>query len=184
MVSDSTDCDDDSEGVNPGAEEACNGVDDDCDGGTDDGGVCPCSVEEYDDHTYLFCEDVVDWGTADAQCSDEDNYQLVIINDADEQDWVWDTTVSYDASRWWWLGYHNIDASSSEEPDGAWEWVDGTTGSYTQWYPHEPWPQPDDYHGNEDCAHIDPSHGFWNDLNCGLDNWYGTEIYYVCESTL
>ncbi len=32
------DCDDDNAAVNPGAEEACDGIDNDCDGGTDDAG--------------------------------------------------------------------------------------------------------------------------------------------------
>ncbi|MBU0662417.1 MAG: DNRLRE domain-containing protein [Candidatus Diapherotrites archaeon] len=35
-----TDCDDSSSAVNPGATETCNSVDDDCDGDTDEGGVC------------------------------------------------------------------------------------------------------------------------------------------------
>ena len=36
LVLDNTDCDDDRMGVNPDAEEACNGRDDDCDGAVDD----------------------------------------------------------------------------------------------------------------------------------------------------
>jgi hypothetical protein len=35
-VTDDTDCDDTEAGVNPGAEEACNGIDDDCDGDIDE----------------------------------------------------------------------------------------------------------------------------------------------------
>jgi Putative metal-binding motif len=38
-VADSTDCDDDDAAVNPGAAEACNGWDDDCDGDTDEYGA-------------------------------------------------------------------------------------------------------------------------------------------------
>ena len=46
---DPLDCDDQDAGVRPGAEDPCNGVDDDCDGGTDVGAVCddgnPCTVD-------------------------------------------------------------------------------------------------------------------------------------------
>lgn len=59
-VVDSTDCDDDADGVNPDAVESCNGVDDDCDGRPDDGmedrdgdGTCdlidPCPDDAPDD---------------------------------------------------------------------------------------------------------------------------------------
>lgn len=43
-VKDDADCDDHDPGIHPGAEEACNGVDDNCDGEVDDG--CPPPVAE------------------------------------------------------------------------------------------------------------------------------------------
>ncbi len=41
-VTDSTDCDDTDPDVHPGAAEVCNGLDDNCDGSIDEGGIC-CS---------------------------------------------------------------------------------------------------------------------------------------------
>jgi hypothetical protein len=40
-VSDSTDCNDNNSAVKPGASEICDGLDNDCDNQTDEGGVCP-----------------------------------------------------------------------------------------------------------------------------------------------
>lgn len=56
-VADSTDCDDAATAVNPAATETCNDIDDDCEGGVDEDGVCPapaltatsgCSAETFD----------------------------------------------------------------------------------------------------------------------------------------
>ncbi len=50
-VSNSTDCDDAAAGVNPGAAEACNSIDDDCDGTTDEG-VQTTFYADADNDTY------------------------------------------------------------------------------------------------------------------------------------
>ncbi len=41
------DCNDGSSGIHPGVVEACNGVDDDCDGQTDEGNACASGVETH-----------------------------------------------------------------------------------------------------------------------------------------
>ncbi len=43
------DCNDNEAGVNPGVTEACNGVDDTCNGQTDEEGAAPCITYYYDD---------------------------------------------------------------------------------------------------------------------------------------
>ena len=67
--------------------------------------------------------------------------------------------------------------------ENNWVWVDGTSMSYNNWSSN----QPDNYN-NEDCVHIyansssDWASGDWNDLQCGLNNWYGDYLNYICET--
>ena len=182
LVDNGDDCDDSTADVNPDAVEACNGLDDDCDGTVDSSAVCPCSVEYQGSRPFLFCVDGQSWTSAEALCEAQDNYHLVVIDDLGEQSWVWARTKDHGSSLWWWIGFHNRDATDSEEPAGAWTWVTGSASTYTQWYPTEPWQQPDDTGGNEDCAHIDASHGYWNDLDCSAANWSGRPMSYICEA--
>jgi len=173
-----TDCDDSDPSISPAATEDCNGVDDDCDGTLDDAGDCPCNLESYDGHSYLFCEDEITWWKAYEGCLSVDNFDLVIIEDSTENAWVFSTAYSYDPWVWWWMGLHNQDATSSEEPDGAWEWVDGSALSWDNWNSS----QPDDGWSDEDCAHMYGDSGTWNDLDCDDSAWGSTPIYYICES--
>jgi hypothetical protein len=85
----------------------------------------------------------------------------------------------YSDSAWWWLGYHNKGASDAQEPDGGFEWVDGSSNGYDNWHSS----QPDDDRGDEDCVHIDPDHGYWNDLPCDTTEYGWSPMSFVCEST-
>ena len=178
-VASSGDCNDQESTINPAAEEICDGLDNNCDGAGDTDTVCPCTVESYSEKTYLFCEQSVSWFTANDACQDSTNYHLAVINDENENSWITDTGNAISYEVWWWIGYDNTGASLEQEPYGGWTWANGSS-SYTNWSNN----QPDDYYQNEDCVHIYGNSGMWNDLNCELDNWYGSAIYYVCEASV
>ncbi|MBL6975069.1 MAG: thrombospondin type 3 repeat-containing protein [Deltaproteobacteria bacterium] len=76
------DCLDTDGEVNPGAEEICNGKDDDCSGGTDEEGTSGCTV-------YFRDFDLDDFGlTADSQCLCENDppYVALVGGDCDDFD--------------------------------------------------------------------------------------------------
>ena len=178
-VADDTDCDDDDDDIHPGVVEECNGVDDDCDGAADSEAACGCDVEDYGGHTYLFCESGLTWTGARDGCRSRDDYELVTIDDGAEQSWIQGVIAGWSSNVWWWIGYNDRDARWWEEPDDAWEWVDGSGSSYTHWANN----QPDNYSYNEDCAHL-YGDGHWNDLNCSVTGWGDAVTYYLCESTV
>lgn len=178
------DCDDDNRTTNPGARETCNAIDDDCDGVADTNTACSCDIERHAGHNYLFCDQPITWTDAEAACEARSNYQLAVITNPVEQEWLWTNAAFYAADALWWLGAHNQNADYWEEPTGGFEWVDGSPFSYTAWYTNWPFSQPDDFWGNEDCVFLDAATGGWHDYECDGTRWSGADIYYVCESTL
>ena len=58
-----------------------------------------------------------------------------------------------------WIGFYNVNNA-----DHSYEWVDGSTVSFTKWNHNEP-----NNHGlqgiNENCTEFNAD-GKWNDLNC------------------
>jgi hypothetical protein len=157
------DCDDDDDSISPLASESCDAIDNDCDGDIDSAAVCPCNFERYDGKGYLFCEQNRTWSVAKGECA-QYGYSLVSIDDATENQWVYNTAVGYSSSRWW-MGINDLTV------EGYWDW----DGAYTDF---EMW------------ATGDPNGG--SGENCGLFNEYGNEswsdascstsIYFVCET--
>ena len=78
-VADDSDCDDTDPGVNPGAEESCNGVDDDCDGETDEGAIGSDWYPDGDGDGYgigsvtaTACNQPSGTAAVDGDCNDDD----------------------------------------------------------------------------------------------------------------
>lgn len=67
-----------------------------------------------------------------------------------------------------WIGLYR------DPNDGSrWLWVDRSRAKCTNWNPGEP----NDQGKNEDCAHMFPPDGKWNDLACF------NSLKYLCETS-
>ncbi|XP_058139206.1 asialoglycoprotein receptor 1-like [Dasypus novemcinctus] len=128
---------------------------------------CLSGWVEHEGSCYWFSRAMKPWSEADRYCQLQ-NAHLVVINSADEQDFIKEHLGTALA----WMGL--------TDQDGAWKWADGTDyeTSYQNWGPG----QPDDWKdhgkgGGEDCAHFF-SNGEWNDGVCG------DSYHWICEAKL
>jgi hypothetical protein len=162
-VSDQTDCDDSSVDVNPGESEACDTLDNDCDGDRDESG-CSCAVEDYGGTLYLYCTTTATWTTAQTNCWSW-GYDLVSIGSSAENTEVVDQAVSR-STGYWWMGFND------RTTEGTWAWSDGSAITYTNWQTGEP----NDSGKKEDCGQLNRFTSYtWNDAQCS------TSLAYVCE---
>jgi hypothetical protein len=157
------DCNDADDDIHPAADDVCDTVDNNCDGSFDEGGFCPCDVETYDNHPYMFCPDTVNWDDARDACYTA-GYHMVSVDDALENAWI-DTVVDTHTSGEWWIGFNDV------ATEGDFVWEDGSTVTYTNWHTDEP-----NNLNNEDCVELNYwVNSSWNDKDCG-------ELRsYVCE---
>jgi len=160
------DCNDADDTVYPGAPEACNVQDDDCDGLLDDDPLCPqcTTIPEPGGGTLAFCFQGRSYLDAEADCVAQGGH-LVSIHDEATQDLVRDTAYGLVYGDWW------IGADDFAQ-EGTFAWTDGTPLDYTAWAGGEP----NNWGGVENCAHLwGSAGGQWNDLDCNAS------IYYVCR---
>lgn len=149
------------EGAKP---EVCDGKDNNCDGKIDETS-CPCTVDYFGGHTYMFCNTSKDWQSAKSFCESY-SYYLVKIDNAQENKFLFDTAGKISQEKWWTGGNDIV-------KEGQWVWVDGSPMSYTSWHSGEP----NDAGGNEDCMQLF-RYGLdytWNDEPCS------SPFRFICE---
>lgn len=124
-----------------------------------------CTVDAHGGHEYLFCELDSNWGQARTSCQIA-GYDLVVIADKTEHDWVVGKLKSKSRGKWH-IGLHDRD------DEGKFKWVDGTAPGFTSWGSWEP----NDFLWSEDCVILNKD-GSWNDINCGDTLREG----FICET--
>ena len=158
------DCREGDRTIGPQRDELCgNLVDENCDGEVDDPATCPqCTIVTRGAHGYALCRSERGWSAAREECW-RMGYDLPVLGDATESDWLIERAMSFDI---WgvWIGL------TDSEREGFFRWVDETALVYAPWAEGEP----NDAGDGEDCAHTFPDG--WNDLPCGM------EIPFACEA--
>jgi hypothetical protein len=104
------------------------------------------STRQYDGDTYCLLT-VSTWPEAEAYAESLGGH-LAVINNAAENQWVYDTYAPLLSTTFLLIGLFQPDGSV--EPDGGWQWVDGTPLTYTAWQPGEP----NNQSGDEKYTHL------------------------------
>ena len=127
-VPNAEDCDDGDENVRPGADEACDAIDRDCDGAIDEGSVCaPCVRILQRGELYIACPDPLGWPDARDACR-AIGRELVTVEDADEDDRLRQRMSVRLSVEEFWIGLGDLDG------DGTYRWVrDDSEPGYLPW---------------------------------------------------
>ena len=149
--------------------------------GGGDAGAIACYNGSFGTHTYAFCDALVDWATAQAEC-ERRGMRLARVDDNLENNWI-QQTANFSASMMrregLWLG--------GFEPtiDGDWHWTDGAAfwsgdsngmavgGLFTNWEKGEP----NNANGPEACLSMPLNGTTWFDWQCTSAQYFVCEIY-------
>jgi hypothetical protein len=170
--------------VTNGGVEICDGLDNDCDGVVDNGGVCGagCTGATYGGHVYASCTTPVPFSGAATDCASK-SMRLVRVDDAAENQFLYSIAFANPANLsnafWPWIGGSDI-ATPVE-----WMWADGTVfwtgrnngsavgGLYTNWAAAAP----TDASGTYCTAMQRGGNGTWVDRGCANVQPYFCEGY-------
>jgi len=145
--------------------EACNALDDDCDGDIDEDGACaPCVRTVFRGHVYQLCDAPMSQAGARGRCMDG-GYDLVSFDDAVENEHIVSEGMSMMAlTDVPWIGLQRRGGSTS------FDWLDGSSSSYRNWDTEagEPRREPD-------CVLLRPD-GTWRTASCELPQPF------ICEA--
>ncbi|MCU0673123.1 MAG: MopE-related protein [Myxococcota bacterium] len=174
------DCAEGNANVNPGEDEVCNGVDDDCDGSIEDECGADCRGAVSGGRFYVFCNRTNrDYGEGSSDCggigtmAGSSGMDLVSINSSTEQTFVQTAALAISMNEWW-IGLYRTGGMMP-----MWTWEDGSSAPQTSAAappPYNNWAvvEPD---GSGACARMLTT-GQWGDRNCN-DN-----LRYVCEGPI
>jgi hypothetical protein len=162
-----------------GSVEICDGLDNDCSNGADDGVTCPtgCTGVAFGGNGYQFCQAEIAWQTARTNCEMQGMHLVKV--DSDAENTFIGTTMFGTASAFVWLGGDDLTTSDS------WLWHDGSlfwtgpssgsapSGVYTNWFPSYP-----SAGGNTRCLEMRDDYS-WNDKQCSQSKRYVCELLYL-----
>jgi spore coat protein CotH len=159
------DCNDANAAVHPGATEACNLADDDCNGIVDDPGGCPrcIAVAAPDGRSYGLCFDRLSWSAARQRCRAE-GHELASLHDLPTVDRLAREAIERLGAERAWIGLNDL------VTEGAFEWADGSALDCTAWASGSPRPEGEGL----DCV-VNAPWG-WSDEPCEQ------ELAFVCST--
>lgn len=121
------DCDDRDAAAHPGAQESCDGQDDDCDGAVDEAVQCTCPSIALDEKTLYVCAEPLPFDAAEARCAD-DGLSLASVQTAEEGGEAADLAEALHGDPALWAG-------ARAEAGAAWGWTDGSDWTFAAWSP-------------------------------------------------
>jgi hypothetical protein len=179
--------------------ERCDGIDNNCTGGVDEGSACPenCTGATRGGHTYLLCSfekasgattRARTWTQAQMFCEMR-MLDLAYVESAEEDAFILDWIKGAGLEDSVWMGANDRDPTLGLTNEGTWVWGSANNavqfwkgdeeGSavmnrYQNWAEGEP-----NNDGNEDCGAFVASFDYqWDDRACA-----NTHDNFVCEST-
>ena len=114
---------------------------------------------------YQYFSSYESWTDASSYCQNLGG-ELASVTSSDINDFL--TTLTEDMA---WIGGYKDD-------DGNWNWADGSTFDYTNWYTD----QPDNARGEQDKMYINfKTVGFWDDVKNTYGRYTDSGLPFICQ---